>query len=568
MHKKTYFFLSLLLFIFFLQTFTAMLKENDTWDEALHLTSGYSYWKTGQFRLNTLDHPPLAELLAAFPLLFLSLDFPREHPSLWLKKRYNLADEFVYRNKQPAKTILFWGRLPIAGLSVVLGFFIFWWAYLLWGTKGGLLSLLVFAFSSEMLAHSHYVTTDLAVTCFSFLTVLSFWYYLKKPNKKIIIITGLCLGLALASKFTAVLLLPILVILIVFYRRQKLPVADFFILTFSAVFFLAACYGFGDFKYYFSGLGRILPGGDITQGRSAFLIGKYSLTGWWYYFPVAFLIKTPLPLLILIGIKLFKYVGTRQALSLPSLKSEFFLLVPILIFFLTACLSKVDIGIRHILPIYPFLFVWVGSITKGVEGSRVQGFKRRTKFMILFFLLGWYLWGTLKIHPHYLAYFNEAVGGPKNGYKYLVDSNLDWGQDLINLKKYLDKQEIEEVYLSYFGFADPNYYGLNYRGIGFYSPLERIGKAEKLPFLKKQIFVISATNLQGVYFQDHSVFQWLKRYPLVAQIGYSLFVYDITDQIEAHQQLENLFRRSGQIEYAEQENKYWRNLGKYGKNFN
>ncbi len=255
---------------------------------------------------------------------------------------------------------------------------------------------------------------------------------------------------------------------------------------------------------------------------------------------------------------------------LANKDKEVFLIVPILVFFIAACFSTVNIGLRHLMPIFPFLLVWVGSL-----GSRLQipsirsGCRERPRpFLIikglqpvlLFLLLGWYSWSAIKIWPHYLAYFNELIGGPKNGYKYLVDSNLDWGQDLINLKKYLDEHKIEEIYLSYFGNSDPACYGINYRGIGFCTAMERLGKADKLPDLEKQVFVISATNLQGVYFQDKNVFQWLKKYPLLTQVGYSLFVYDLTNQVEAHQQLEKLFQQTGETEYSQREREFWEKL--------
>ncbi|MFH1260243.1 MAG: glycosyltransferase family 39 protein [Elusimicrobiota bacterium] len=584
--KKVYLIVALLLGVFFLQTFTAMLRENDTFDESLHLTSGYSYWKTGEFRLNTLDHPPFAEMLAAFPLLFLGLDFPKEHPALWAKQRYRLSDQFVYRNVLPAQTLLFWSRLPIVLLALALGFFIFFWSASLWGNKGGIFSLFLFAFFPELLAHAHYVTTDLAATALAFLTILAFRYYQNRPDKKTIFLAGLLLGLALASKFTTVLLLPILLFFTFYPKKNKIYLSHVLIFLFTAVFFLALAYGFKDFGYYFAGVKRLLPGGDIFGGRSAFLFGQNSTSGWWYYFPLAFLIKTPLPLLILIGVKLFSFFSrnarlkpcptknTEKNISDKDKDKEVFLIVPILVFFVAACFSTVNIGIRHLMPIFPFLLVWVGSLGSKLQIPPVRsGCAERSRpfptlTILLVFLLGWYGWATIRIWPHYLAYFNELVGGPKNGYKYLVDSNLDWGQDLINLKKYLAEHKIEEIYLSYFGNSDPACYGINYRGIGFYTMMKRLGKAEKLPALEKQIFVLSATNLQGVYFHDKNVFQWLKKYPLLTQIGYSLFVYDLTNQVEAHQQLEKLFQQTGEAGYSQRERQFWEKLLKDEKNIN
>ena len=139
--------------------------------------------------------------------------------------------------------------------------------------------------------------------------------------------------------------------------------------------------------------------------------------------------------------------------------------------------------------------------------------------------------GTLRIHPHYLAYFNELAGGPDGGWRYLVDSNLDWGQDLPGLRRYLEAHGIQEIYLSWFGSAYPEHYGISYRALPGYPHNQ--GPPEKFAFNPYApapgVYAISATNLQGVVFADHDLFAWFRARQPEAKIGHSMFIYTIPD---------------------------------------
>jgi hypothetical protein len=176
------------------------------------------------------------------------------------------------------------------------------------------------------------------------------------------------------------------------------------------------------------------------------------------------------------------------------------------------------IGLRYLLPIYPFLFVFaaggIASLLTGKFGAIPCGF-----------LALWYIGASLFIQPHFLAYFNELAGGPGNGYKYLVDSNLDWGQDLKGLGKYMRAHHIPKVCLSYFGSDTPDRYGIAYEwlpSLVLNNPTP--GKSE---VTMHDYVAISATNLQGVYFDNHRTYEMLKSKVPVAKIGYSIFLYDL-----------------------------------------
>ena len=288
------------------------------------------------------------------------------------------------------------------------------------------------------------------------------------------------------------------------------------------------------FTYYFAGVKKIL--GFVTSGRSAYFWGRHSTQGWFLYFPVLFLVKTQVPFLVLCLIAIVKIK-----------KKEFgnvkYLLIPSLIYFAISCFSKIQIGHRHILPIYPFLTVLA-------SGAAVKYFKGRTKSTILTFLLVWYCASAIAVHPWHLSYFNEFVR-TKNGYKFFTDSNTDWGQGLKELSKYLKNENVNGIYLSYFGTADPHYHGIKYVPLGFIDSIfdpklrplarwHRKGDSINVIDSKKTYFVISATNLQATYYADKKAFDWIKKEPPVKIIAHSLFVYDITDNNEAKSHINRL----------------------------
>jgi Tfp pilus assembly protein PilF len=187
-------------------------------------------------------------------------------------------------------------------------------------------------------------------------------------------------------------------------------------------------------------------------------------------------------------------------------------------------LSRFNIGVRHLLPIYPFLFVLIGGAVQGLwrDGSRIK------KGGLIIVGL-WYVGSTLWSFPHYISYFNELAGGAKNGHKVLLDSNLDWGQDLKGLKKWLDQRGIQHVQLAYFGTADPKYYGVD----DFYSTenLRRWPVAVDAEITLPEHFAISANFLYGdELFLPTELAQRFQRYKSrdpVGSIGYSILVFKV-----------------------------------------
>ncbi len=242
-------------------------------------------------------------------------------------------------------------------------------------------------------------------------------------------------------------------------------------------------------------------------GHPSFCWGQRGIGGFWYFYIVAYLVKTPLPQILLLAIALGLYIkGTRHPEEKYLLASAGTLLV-------LGSLTPLTTSLRHLLPTLLLLILFAGRL-----GCCNCWSNKRLRVLVSV-LLVWHVLAAVMAYPHYLAYFNELIGGSKNGYLYLVDSNLDWGQDLPGLKSFMDQNGIDQVYLDYHGTASPDHYGIRH---------ERVAP-EILAQEPPGWYAISATNLQDVYQKEerwdlHGRFR--EREP-VAKIGYSIFVYEV-----------------------------------------
>ncbi len=553
-----------------LQIGYSIVNASPTFDEPYHIVRSYVYLRTGDIALVAQGgHPPFSNLLSVSSLLLWSDISLPDHKPGWpdvnhFRDLFRVADDFFWRIGNDADSIVIWSRLPNLVLTALLAGLVFLWAQQMHGAWAGLLALLLCCFDPNIIAHSSVVTTDLGATFFTFLSVYLLWRFCKHPSQRWLLLVGVAFGLAQASKFSSLFLGPIFVVLLVTWAFGGHKALDRFSLPMTsrladkpglqrtclviglclAIFIIGsiviwAVYGFqvSTFVPHEEShplLDRILPlshpsakrvvyavaesipvpapayFADLAwlrqyarAGHPSFLLGTRGVSGWWFYFPVAFLIKTPIPLLLLLLV-----AGALSLKRRANWREEYFLLVPMVLFFVLSMFSSIDIGYRNILPVLPFVYVYVSKVVTLATA--------RSTRVILLLLCAWYAVGTVVVAPHYLAYFNESIGGPANGYRYLVDSNLDWGQDLKNLKRYLDEQGIQEVYLSYFGTADPAYYGIRYR------PLP---SAPPGPEHATAYYAISATSLQSVYAQEGATSHWLADFDPIDRIGYSIFVY-------------------------------------------
>jgi len=260
-----------------------------------------------------------------------------------------------------------------------------------------------------------------------------------------------------------------------------------------------------------------LLGQAKAQVRGAFLAGDYSDVGWWYYFPVAFLIKTPVALILLLAGGMAAYVRRWR---LWGREGTVFVVLPIVVYLGTAMTARINIGLRHILPIYPLVLVAAAAGAKELLAA-----KRSRGRIVLGVLTLFWLLEFGRAYPNNLAFFNQLVGGPANGSKYLVDSNLDWGQDLKPLKGWMDRNGVANINLAYFGSADPAYYhitGTYLPGSPFFVPDRSIS----LPQLPGYV-AVSVTVLSGVYFdgRGRAFYKALRDQEPLADIGHSIHVY-------------------------------------------
>jgi 4-amino-4-deoxy-L-arabinose transferase-like glycosyltransferase len=544
-----------LVVIFFIQGIQFIRANAPTYDEAMHLAAGYSYLVTGDFRLEP-QNPPLIKTFLAAPLFF-GYRLPlRTDTMAWHEgAEYLIGHDFLFRSALPPDHMTLLARLPNLLLGGFLLAVIGWWAYRLWGFGAALLAMSLACVEPNLVAHSSLVTTDTGASLFTCLAVYLLWEYRRSHSIWLLAGVGISLGIALVCKFSTILLVPIIGAIIAlstfldstehfsfFHERRETQLrqwlfqaaAEFLVILLVAAAFIPSAYFFQGFQSWLSGFLRFAT---LAQGgQAAFFLGQVLYHGSWAYYPVAFLIKTPIGTLLLIAASLMFY---RHGTSLRW-HGAIFLLFPVIFIFLAMTQSKVNIGVRHILPVYPFLLILAGRL------ATVAFERRRMRFLLIGMPMMLTALSALRIAPHHLAYFNEFVGGPDQGYRYLSDSNLDWGQDLRGVRAYMAKENLPIVYLSYFGTAPPSYYGIRYQYVPGSWPLEWPPPSDKVPdTAPRKVLAISVYNLQDVANPFNPLFRWLWIRQPVAKIGYSIFIYDLTNDQEGLRRLSETYVKAG-----------------------
>jgi hypothetical protein len=305
--------------------------------------------------------------------------------------------------------------------------------------------------------------------------------------------------------------------------------------------------------YFIYGFPAWAQGIRYQLGRSEsgdphfYFLREMSTRGNLAYFPVAFLIKTPVGTLLMI---LASLIFWRSGGSLDR-RTALFLLIPAGVYFAAMMTTKVNLGLRYILPVYPFLFVLAARVGTLRWGSSVTLARLGGGLAMALTTAS-----SLSVAPHQLAYFNELIGGPDQGHRYLSDSNLDWGQDLKGLKSFMDREGVPVIYLSYFGTAPPAGWGIRYQFLpGWVENIQEPDLNERVPKNGRQILAISVVNLQGIYFGDQCYrYYWLQDYrkPLTT-IGHSIYVYDLTNDANAHLHLAEIYDQLEFRSFAESE---------------
>ncbi len=545
-----------LIFMLTLEATSARLKS-PTYDEQGYIARGYAYVKLGDRHL-LIGTPMMLNAWNALPLLLLpDIHLETDHPTWQGTDFHDASAHFMWHSDNDVNRVVFWARAPTMILSLLLAATAYRWARELYGPRAGWLALFLAVLSPNLLAHARLATTDLGLAFFFFLATYRLWRYLERPTWANLLWTGVALGLLQGTKFSALLVAPLWIAIggawlltgqqtghSQLNRALRLALAG---LGMAVVGFLVlwATYGFEiaplaegglpvpaatHFRQWLDLSGRLT--GEETRRAPAFLMGRYSDSGWWYYFPVAFVLKTPLPtLLLLLGAVPLSL--RRPTPTAPRLwRRELAVILPPLLYFAFSLTSKLNLGYRYLLPMLPFLFVYVSKIAScelRTANCNLQSAICNLQSAFVAVLLGWYAFGTLNIYPHFLAYFNELAGGPDGGWRYLVDSNVDWGQDAILLERYLTERGVARVKLAWFGESRPEYYGVVYEPLPGWPPnRENAATRTFSPVAPAPgTYAISVTNLQGVLLDDHDTYAWFREKKPLTKIGYSVFIYDV-----------------------------------------
>ncbi len=559
-----------------------------TFDEGPHLAIGYATLRTGDFRLQPVHiHPPLANVLAALPLLLQSdLPDPRAIDGWEIASLSAITDAVVWQYPHPGR-IATAGRVPMLLLSVLLGALIYRWAQDLGGRRAGLLALLLFTFDPNCIAHGSLITTDMPAVFFIVVTLYLTSCELRVANSELritnhesrivvrpsvtrLVAIGVLMGLAQLAKVSALMLVPVVggLLLIQGLVNYELRITNhesritnhvlrFYVLRFTfrifVVFGIAALvvwagYGFEigvapGFPFPLPAATHIRIFQSLREhyelGHPTFLMGQVSSHGWWWYFPAAFALKTPLPVLILAV-----WVILQCGLQVTGFKSQVLAgvqrVLPLVLFPLlyaaSSLFSSVNIGYRHLLPLLPFLYVGIGNrglvIGKSISRitnheSRITNYELRITFYALHFtfyaLFVWLVVGTAALAPHFLTFFNELAGGSENGYRALVDSNLDWGQNLWDLRRWMAENGANHVYYAHYSPARPEVYGIN---ADFLPPDPRA--VDFAPWRPAPgLYAIGATVLQGPYAPEINTYAWFREREPLARLGHALFIYKV-----------------------------------------
>lgn len=628
-----YIILAIILATSFILMYGASQQESAIMDELAHIPAGYGYVAELDGRLNP-EHPPLVKIVSALPLAFMDLNFPTDSTA-WkdeVNGQWVTGTQFFYESGNDADRIIQWSRFGPMILTILLALLVFFWSRGLMGSWWALIPTTLTAFSPSILAHGHYVTTDIGASLGFILAIYFFGRFMMHNTRKNLVYAGIAYGIAQLLKFSSILLIPLFLFLIVvfvfvkaFNHRVSLfaKLKHFVQYGFQYLAYLAGIFAIGyalvylvyipitinypqakqtaDATAILSSFGmqnnvippctlaqpkaRCLADLDIalttnkvtrpfaqyilgvlmviqraTGGNTGYFLGEVSAAGWWYYFPVVFFYKEPLPSLILIGFALLLGVWTflKNFRSPSSLKDRFFTYVNlnfaefsmlsfIVLYWVYSMKSPLNIGIRHVLPTIPLMYILAAGRIKqwtrqefdfshgllhnfliAVVGIIKSSFKTA---VILFFVV-WYVAESFLAGPYFISYFNELAGGTMNGYRKVTDSNYDWGQDLKRLDSFVEQNNIDKIAINYFGGGSPKYY-LGDKAVDWNSAMGN-PKQEGIEW-----FAISINNLQssigktvpGFTRRPEDAYPWLLKikdpYTPDARAGTSIFIYHL-----------------------------------------
>jgi hypothetical protein len=481
----------ILLIFLLVETGLSTRRQSVGWDEGDHIFAGYMNWKQGAYYLNP-EHPPLVKLVATLPLLALDLKTAPAQGRYFKSEAYFGGRELLFRNapqyggKYDAGSLMF--RIHMATLIFALG--MAWMLFVagqeMFGSQAGLAAMALYVLDPSVLAQAPFVATDTAACCGFFAVTYLFYRFVKQMGWHRAAICGLALGLALASKHSTIVLFPILFLLAAgelagrwraarrMPRREALHMALGLTLTAAvALTVLWAVYGFrfamkpaGAFlpslasevqplqarmrgfllfcqhykllpESYIFGLADVQNVGIFTP---TYIFGQVHLHGVWYYFPALFTLKWTVGTLALLGLSFWVYASGR----IRKPREIFFLFLPAIFYFAIAVAGPLNLGVRHILPLFPFVFALAGAAM-----AYLARWQRGWAWAIGVLLFA-HAVESLHAFPNYLPFGNQLWGGSANTYRYFTDSAVDWGQELVQVKEWTDQHNVKECAIAYY----------------------------------------------------------------------------------------------------------------------
>ena len=518
------------------------MTSSATFDEPEYITAGYSYIATHQLRLE-LWHPPLAFALAGLAVRArFDLAFTPD-PISWMQAEpRHIARRFIYAETNDADAIIHAARIPslVFGLATIL--LVGAWAAQLWGARAGWFALVLAAFDPNLIAHSAVATPDIMVTFFILLAMHATWRYLQRPSRLRWIAIIASVGLAVATKHVALLLAPMIAIVLVeralvIGRREWSRTIGRALVETAAVAALAL--GLGAIIFGTRVFGGFLPLLQSVRDQlwhlghlpKAYLHGAINRGGWWSYYLVVVALKIPLGTLALVAIS-----SRWRTLGTPLTRgAAMVVVVPAVVVIGFITWSRIDLGIRLILPAIPFVIV-LASRAATISGVRW----RRMTVVALFATIGSSALATTRE----LGYFNECARVLGGGASWLSDSNLDWGQDLNRLDRYLRETDAPPIYLAYFGGGSPTWLGIRHATLDTaanFPPNADLIDDRSEPAAPceadRQLVAISRFRQQGITEASPTSYDWLSRLTPIAELGTSIRVYDVTNDAESHVRL-------------------------------
>jgi len=539
---------ALLLAAFAFQSIASMLRHSATYDEQVYIAAGYTYFTTGENRLKH-DAPPLIPFFSYVGLRCLEsfthrLGFSQTNPN-WMKGAdYAFAHDFFVTENSNGIAMLQAARIPIVLLGILLGFYIYRFGAALFGTGGGLLALAFYCFDPNMIAHSTVVSCDLGLAAFFLITHYYFYRAISGKSYLPLIPFSAFAALTVGVKFTGVLVFPVLGLTsAILLARPPAPLCEKLSMqekeyrallgkkAIAGVIGSLVCTNIllimlyrnqsGIFDYI---RGMRLIYANINPEYQYYFMGEFSKQAWAAYCIVSFLLKTPIPTLALFPTAMLLF---RK--SIKEWHKFLLLLVPFVVINIVAAFDHANFGLRRILFCLPFVYLMIGSLGPLLTSNeRLLNVEiKKIISAIIGIAVIWMIAIAIWIHPNQLSYFNEIAGGPSGGYRYLVDSNIDWGQDLPALAGHLTAHSIDQVTLSYFGTAEASMYGINYRTL----PYEETINPKPAVYAVSIHFLIYRRLLMAT--NGDQRMDWLVKYKPSARAGYSIYIYDFRNQTSA-----------------------------------